>query len=96
MPSQETIKLTKEQEEAFAKAFPSITIEQQLQMIKGALPIFDVSESARLQKCKDDAAIREGYQDWNDMLKCLFDPQCGNPGMYTLDDIVNHAIKHFR
>lgn len=68
MVRQQVIKLTKEQEEAFANAFPSITIEQQMQMTKGAFPISDVSESSRLQKCKDDAAIREGYRDWNDML----------------------------
>lgn len=95
MPRQQIIKLTKEQEDAFA-SIPTLTLEQQLQMAKCAFPISDVSESARLQKCKDEAAIREGYKDWNDMLKYLFSSGAGGPGMYTLDDIVNYAIKHFR
>jgi hypothetical protein len=47
----------------------------------------------KTNEIKDKVAKKEGYKDWMDMIRCLYDPNIGHPGMYTLDDIINSLIR---
>lgn len=55
----------------------------------------ELDKIPNFSEIKDKCAQQEGYKDWNDMLRCLFDPSIGHPGMYTLDDIVNNCLLDF-
>lgn len=59
----------------------------------GQLQVDRHKNGMKIKSALDRAAQEETYRDWNQAINDYADPSKGNPGRYTIDDIVYRAFE---
>lgn len=55
--------------------------------------VYKYKQNAKIKEALDKAAQEETYKHWSEAINDYADPQKGNPGRYTIDDIVYRAFE---